>query len=64
MNLIFLTDLLGYMHGMVIQVIYKQLLTHIYTYIKRKLQGISTNMTHGLYMPPKNTEYTKYNYSL
>jgi hypothetical protein len=56
---LFLTDLLGYM---VIQIIYKQLLTHIYTDIKRE---ISTNMTQGLYIcPPENTEYTKYNYSL
>jgi hypothetical protein len=36
MNLSILTDLLGYM---VIQMIYKQLLTHIYKNIKRELQG-------------------------
>jgi hypothetical protein len=36
MNLSFLTDLLGYM---VIQIIYKQLLIHMYTDIKKELQG-------------------------
>jgi hypothetical protein len=68
MNLSFLIDLLSCY--MIIQIIYKQLLTHM-TYIhalKENSKGINTNMTQGraLYARclPDNTEYTKYSYSL
>ena len=63
MNLSFLTDLLGYM---VIQIIYKQLLTHIYTDIKRELQGEKhIHDSRALYAPLRILNIaTKYNYSL